>query len=69
ETIIYIIENFGEGCVGFGSDFDGSILPSFDISQLPILTQVMMDRGLSDETIKKVIGGNAFRVLQQVLPA
>lgn len=68
ETIRYVIDLFGEDCVGFGSDFDGGIRPSFDVSQLSILTGIMRARGMGEETIKKVLGGNALRVLRTVLP-
>ncbi|UCD83511.1 MAG: dipeptidase [Deltaproteobacteria bacterium] len=52
-----------------GSDFDGFIhLPRGlkDISDLPVLTQLMLDRGYSEEEIKKVLGLNFLRVYKQI---
>lgn len=69
DMIQYIVDQFGEDSVGLGSDFDGGITPAFDISQLPVITQVMMDRGMSEATMKKVLGENGLRLYQDVLPA
>jgi len=35
---------------------------------LPSLTQQMLNDGMSETTIKKILGGNVQRVLRQVLP-
>ncbi|MFK7800825.1 MAG: dipeptidase [Anaerolineae bacterium] len=69
DGIQYAIDLLGEDHVCFGSDFDGAIRPSFDISQLTVLTHIMLERGMSEVTIKKVIGGNAFRFFKTVLPS
>lgn len=68
DTIEYAVDLLGPEAVGFGSDFDGSITPTFDISQLPVLTQLMMARGWPKATIKKVLGDNVIRLLRQALP-
>jgi len=56
--------------VGLGSDFDGvdDQLPAGmeDISKIPNLVSGLMDRGLSDEDILKVLGGNTLRVMKEV---
>lgn len=60
----------GVDCVGLGSDFDGiSELPAGlgDCSALPLLTEGLLDRGYSDEAIKKILGGNILRLIGQVL--
>ena len=54
--------------VGLGSDFDGATTTGFDTSELPSLTQQMLNDGMSETTIKKILGGNVQRVLRQVLP-
>lgn len=68
DTIEYVVDTFGEDVVSLGSDFDGTITPSFDVSQLPILTDIMVRRGWSTDLIEKILGRNALRVLREVLP-
>lgn len=57
----------GPDHVGIGSDFDGvSDLPEGmeDCSMLPRITYELLKRGHSEETLKKVLGGNVLRVLR-----
>ncbi|SFR31804.1 Zn-dependent dipeptidase, dipeptidase homolog [Yoonia tamlensis] len=58
----------GEDHVSLGSDFDGSVATAFDTSELAALTQALIDAGLSDDQIGKVMGGNMVRVLRERLP-
>ncbi len=67
-AIRYVIDLVGGDHVGLGSDFDGAILPSFDTSRLVLITHRMLDEGLSQETIRKVLGENVLRVLRRTLP-
>lgn len=67
-TIKAAVELLGDDHVSLGSDFDGSVATSFDTSELAALTQALLDTGLSDETIGKVMGGNMVRVLRERLP-
>ncbi len=63
------IQLVGEDHVSLGSDFDGGpTLPlgMRDIRDLPLITQAMLDRGYSDERIRKFLGGNLLRVFSQV---
>ena len=59
--------------VGLGSDFDGFGTPPGkpqvfkDVSELPLLTQELMNRGYSEEDIQKILGGNWLRVYEEVL--
>ena len=64
----HVIAVAGDDSVGLGSDFDGATTIGFDTSQLPSLTQQMLNDGFSETTIKKILGGNVLRVLRQVLP-
>ncbi|MDQ7775324.1 dipeptidase [Paracoccus aminovorans] len=57
----------GEDAVSLGSDYDGSVDAPFDVAHLAALTQALMDAGLGDEQIAKVMGGNMMRYLAQVL--
>ena len=65
----YIINLIGDDHVGLGSDFDGiSITPAGidDVSDMPQVTRVMVERGYSEERIKKILGGNFMRVFEAV---
>jgi len=65
----YIISLIGDDHVGLGSDFDGiSITPKGidDVSEMPEITRVMMERGYSKERIQKILGGNFMRVFREV---
>ncbi len=65
----YIISLVGDDHVGLGSDFDGiSITPKGidDVSEMPEITRVMMERGYSKDRIRKILGGNFMRVFREV---
>jgi microsomal dipeptidase-like Zn-dependent dipeptidase len=64
DMIVAAIAAVGEDHVSLGSDFDGSVETAFDTSELPALTTALMNRGLDDDTIAKVMGGNMLRVLR-----
>ncbi|MTH77433.1 membrane dipeptidase [Paracoccus aestuariivivens] len=57
----------GDDHVALGSDFDGSVDAPFDASDLAVLTQALMDVGLNDDQISKVMGGNMIRYLAETL--
>lgn len=59
----------GEDHVSLGSDYDGSVDAPFDAAHLSALTQALMDAGLSETRIAKVMGGNMMRYLADVLPS
>lgn len=59
----------GEDAVSLGSDFDGAVPEPFDVSELAALTEALLQAGLSEPTIAKVMGGNMVRLLGQTLPA
>ena len=63
------IQIVGEDHVMLGSDFDGGpTLPRGmrDVRDLPMLTAAMVQRGWSDERMRKFLGGNLLRVVRQV---
>ncbi|MFD0979639.1 dipeptidase [Tropicimonas aquimaris] len=62
------IDVVGEDHVSLGSDFDGSVATAFDTSELPALTQALLDAGLTEAQIRKVMGENMVRVLRARLP-
>jgi membrane dipeptidase len=68
DHVEYVCEKVGDDHVGFGSDYDGMgdlvpVLPSY--AEMPLLTQLMLDRGFSEETILKFWGGNFLRVMRE----
>ena len=64
----YVIGLVGDDYVGLGSDYDGATTVGFDTSQLAALTQEMLNEGLPEASIRKILGGNVVRVLRAVLP-
>lgn len=67
QTIAAAIALVGEDQVSLGSDYDGSVDAPFDAAHLAALTQALLDAGLSDEQITKVMGGNMMRYLAETL--
>ncbi|WP_296612574.1 dipeptidase [Sphingomonas sp.] len=63
KAIAYVRDLVGVDHVGLGSDFDGAVTTGFDASQVAAITQALLDRGFSDDDIRKVMGGNVIRVL------
>ncbi len=68
-SIRYAIDVAGVEHVGLGSDFDGAVPTPFDATGLVQLTDALLDAGLDDDAIAKVMGGNARRLLAEMLPA
>jgi microsomal dipeptidase-like Zn-dependent dipeptidase len=68
-SIAYAVGIAGVDHVGLGSDFDGGVAVPFDASGMALLTEALLDEGLDEASIAKVMGGNAVRVLQAALPA
>ena len=71
ELIVDHIDHFvklvGADHVGLGSDFDGANMPEGmeDASTLPKITEALVRRGYSDADIRKILGGNTLRVMEQ----
>ena len=68
----YLLEVAGEDHVGLGFDFNGYLGSSKvkgleNSSKTLNVTNELVKRGYSEETIKKVLGGNFLRVLEGVL--
>jgi membrane dipeptidase len=68
QHIDHAVKLVGADHVGLGSDFDGADMPfgMEDASDLPKITQALLDRGYSESDIQKILGGNTLRLLQQV---
>ena len=70
DDIEAIIDHVGDDYVSLGSDFVSlAHAPQDleDISKLPRITDELVRRGMSDETILKVLGGNLLRVFEAVI--
>jgi len=58
----------GEGVAGIGTDFNRFTTPPEDLenaAELPRLTQRLVADGHDEVRIKKILGGNALRVLRE----
>jgi membrane dipeptidase len=38
-----------------------------DVSRMPALTAALLERGYSDQDVKKILSGNFLRVMRQVM--
>ncbi len=68
--IDHVAKLVGPDHVGLGSDFDGA--GSFpeglsDVTGYPLITYHLLERGYSEEDIKKILGGNLLRVFDTVI--
>ena len=68
-SIRYAVGVAGVEHVALGSDFDGAVPVPFDATGLVQLTDALLDAGLADDDIAKVMGGNVRRLLADVLPS
>ncbi|MGC6400212.1 dipeptidase [Sphingomonas sp. FW199] len=64
QSILHVRDVAGIDHVGLGSDFDGAVTTGFDTGELVLITQGLIDAGLSERDIAKVMGGNVLRVLR-----
>lgn len=63
-----LIDVVGLDHVGLGTDMDGNFKPVFSsYLQIPDWVAGLRSKGLSESDVAKVIGGNALRVIGQVL--
>ncbi|ERF72392.1 hypothetical protein EPUS_07554 [Endocarpon pusillum Z07020] len=65
--VVYVGEKIGYDHVGFGSDFDGTLLTpeGMDgVDKFPDLVAELLRMGVTDEDVAKVVGGNILRVWQ-----
>jgi membrane dipeptidase len=68
DNTLRLIDVVGIDHVGLGTDMDGNYKPVFSsYRQLPDWTAALLDRGLGEEEVAKVVGGNAARILREIL--
>jgi membrane dipeptidase len=65
--IDYLIQHLGIEGVGFGSDFDGAVVPVEigDVSGLDSLRNALKKRGFTDDVLRKLCHENWIRVLER----
>ena len=67
DHLAHIVDIVGEDHASIGTDFDGAITPPKDLPglwTLPRVVQEMLDRGWSEIRIRKILSGNALRVIE-----
>jgi len=67
DHIDHVVKLVGADHVGLGSDFDGATMPEGmdDCTHLPKITEALMRKGYRDDDIRKILGGNLLRVMEQ----
>jgi membrane dipeptidase len=67
DHIDHAVKLVGADHVGLGSDFDGATMPEGmeDASKLPKITEALLRKGYSEADIRKILGGNTLRVMEQ----
>jgi membrane dipeptidase len=69
DHIEHVIRIAGPNAVGLGTDFDGIKDPPEgleDVSKLPKITEELLRRGYSEETVRKVLGENFLEFFARV---
>ncbi len=67
-AIRYAVELVGVEHVALGSDYDGATTVTFDTAELAVLTQALLDAGLTDSQIRRVMGENQLDFMLAQLP-
>lgn len=68
DHVDHVVQVAGIDHVGLGSDYDGvSLLPEGleDVSTYPALTVELLRRGYSDADVRKILGENVLRVMEE----
>jgi membrane dipeptidase len=67
DHIDHAVKLVGADHVGLGSDFDGADMPEGleDCSKLPKITEALLRKGYSDSDVRKILGENTLRVMEQ----
>ncbi len=72
DHIDHMVHVMGDDHVGLGSDFDGffgdeKTTGLEDVSRMPAITAGLLERGYSEASVQKILGGNFLRVFRQVV--
>jgi membrane dipeptidase len=68
EHIDHAVKLVGADHVGLGSDFDGANMPygMEDATMIPKITEALLQKGYSENDIRKILGENTLRVMSEV---
>jgi membrane dipeptidase len=68
EHVEHAVKVAGIDHVGLGSDFDGANMPygMEDATMLPKITEALLQKGYSEDDVKKILGENTLRVMTDV---
>ena len=69
KSIRYAAGKIGVDKVALGSDFDGAITASFDVTGFPLIVNALLKEGFGKEDIYKIMGGNIRDFMLRNLPA
>ena len=65
----YIIDLLGNADhISLGSDFDGLVKAHFDVGNIIMITEALVEAGIIEEDIKKIMGENVLRLFKNLLP-
>ena len=69
DHIDHMVSVAGVDHVGLGSDFDGATMPEGmeDCTKVPLITDELVKRGYNETDIRKILGENFMRVMEEVL--
>jgi membrane dipeptidase len=69
DHIDYVVNLIGINHVGIGTDFDGGggVIGCNDVTEMPHITEELLQRGYSEQDIRKIWGGNLMRVFNEVI--
>lgn len=69
DHIDHMVSIAGIDHIGLGSDFDGATMPAGmeDCTKVCLITDELVKRGYSDGDIRKILGENFMRVMEQTL--
>jgi membrane dipeptidase len=67
DQVDYVIKLVGEDHIAMGFDMSrgGGYLRDFDATKYPLITEALVRKGYSEQTIRKILGGNWLRLLGQ----
>ena len=65
DRIVELVREFGENGVAIGSDMDANYKPVYgNFRQMPLIVGALLERGLDQSIVAKIIGGNFIRVFE-----
>ena len=68
-AIKYVADRIGVDKVAMGSDFDGAVTASYDITGFTVVVKALEKQGFSRADIEKIMGGNVRDFFLRNLPA